>query len=182
MFSLVSVCLFIGGFPCDHYLWWIGTHCTGFLELALPPVRIRHSTPPNFRHGIPRPLTPLLVTSGSHHWRPAQTCSLEDPPYWYWQLVAIEACMVGKWAIPILLECCLLFSLLISVSLSPSLLLTLFLPPSLLLFLHLSLYPSLSFSVVHVQCSFGSLTALVHLNSTWLNFYKVHRNLANEPW
>ena len=23
---------------------------------------------------------PLLMTSGGHHWRPVQTCSLEDPP------------------------------------------------------------------------------------------------------
>ena len=25
-------------------------------------------------------LAPLLVTSGGHHWRPVQTCSLQDPP------------------------------------------------------------------------------------------------------
>ena len=24
--------------------------------------------------------TPMLVTSGGHHWRPVQNCSFQDPP------------------------------------------------------------------------------------------------------
>ena len=38
------------------------------------------------------------MTSGGHHWRPVQTCSLQDPPphtHWCWHLVAIEAHAVG---------------------------------------------------------------------------------------
>ena len=61
-------------------------------------------------HGILVPLapvTPLLVTSGGHHWRPVQTFSPEDP-HQYWHLVATtEANTVGKWAVRILLECAL---------------------------------------------------------------------------
>ena len=47
---------------------------------------------------------PPLVTSGGHHWRPVQTCSLEDSPNLYWHLVA-KACTVGKRAVCIPLEC-----------------------------------------------------------------------------
>ena len=56
-FSLMSVCS--QGSPYDHYLWCNGPHCTG----------------PN----DPNPSPPLTVTSGCHHWRPVQTCLLEDP-------------------------------------------------------------------------------------------------------
>ena len=48
--------------------------------------------------------TPLLETSGDHHWRIVKTCSLEDP-HQYWHLVATEACTVGKQAVCILLGC-----------------------------------------------------------------------------
>ena len=43
------------------------------------------------------------VASGGHHCRPVQTCSLEDPS-WYWHLVA-KAHMVGNRTVRILLEC-----------------------------------------------------------------------------
>ena len=54
---------------------------------------------------------PLLLTSGGHHWRPVQTCSLENlPTPWYWHLVvATETHTVGKQAVCILLECFLSF-------------------------------------------------------------------------
>ena len=45
----------------------------------------------------------LLATSGGHHWRSVQTCSLDLPPSQYWHLVVTGACTVGKWAIRILL-------------------------------------------------------------------------------
>ena len=54
----------------------------------------------------------LLVISGGHHWRPVQTCSLEDlplfspPMYWYWHLVVTnETHTVDKCVVRILLEC-----------------------------------------------------------------------------
>ena len=52
----------------------------------------------------------LLVTSGGHHWRSVQTCSLDltvqgPSCHQYWPLVATEACMVGKCVVCILLEC-----------------------------------------------------------------------------
>ena len=48
----------------------------------------------------------LLATSGCHHWRPVQTCSLQNPlPHQYRHLVATEAHTVGKWVVRILLEC-----------------------------------------------------------------------------
>ena len=37
----------------------------------------------------PLDISPLLLTSGGQHWRPLQTCSLEDPPrsdIWWWPL------------------------------------------------------------------------------------------------
>ena len=41
------------------------------------------------------PYPSVLLISGGHHWRPVQTCSVEDllpPPHWYWHLVvATEA-------------------------------------------------------------------------------------------
>ena len=57
------------------------------------------------------PTPPLLLTSGNHHWRPVQTCSLEDlpspPPHnqYFHLVVVIKACTVGKRAVRILLEC-----------------------------------------------------------------------------
>ena len=96
----LSVILFVGGVPCDHYPRCIGPHCTGPLVL-----NIRHGDPPNpvpsepwpicqpWRQPQPPsepwstpqtsdmgPLIPMLVTSGGNHWRPVQTCSCEDAP------------------------------------------------------------------------------------------------------
>ena len=69
--------------------------------------------PPTNRHetwGF-TPLSALLLTSGGRYWRPVQTCSLEDLPplpHWYRHLVvATETDTVGKRAVRILLECCL---------------------------------------------------------------------------
>ena len=36
--------------------------------------------PPGHQTWDPPAPAPLLVTSSGHHWRPDQTCSLEDPP------------------------------------------------------------------------------------------------------
>ena len=44
---------------------------------------------------VKAPFTTLLVISGGHHFRPVQTCSLEDPPDQCWHLVAIETCTLG---------------------------------------------------------------------------------------
>ena len=86
--------------------------------------------PPSPRHGTwlptPSPWTwdlrtytpsPLLLTSGGHHWRPVQTCSLKDLPHsthQYWHLsVATETCTVGKRVVRILLpvlEYCLVIT------------------------------------------------------------------------
>ena len=63
------VCLFTGGSLCDHYPWCIWPYYTG-----LPP-----PNPALWTSKMAGP-GPLLVTSGGHHWRPVQTCSLEDPP------------------------------------------------------------------------------------------------------
>ena len=57
---------------------------------------------------------PPLLTSGGHRWRPVQTCSLENQhlpyppnPHRYWDLVMATATRtVGKRAVRILLECC----------------------------------------------------------------------------
>ena len=32
IFSVMCLCLFTRGFPCDHYPWCIGPHCTGLLQ------------------------------------------------------------------------------------------------------------------------------------------------------
>ena len=99
-----QVCVSVDrGLPCGCYPWCIGPHCTGFL--ALSP---RHQTwslgsnPTTPRHQSwdSQPI-PLLVSSGGPHWRPVQTCSLEDTPHRH--LVA-EARTVGKQAARILLE------------------------------------------------------------------------------
>ena len=56
-------------FPQGDYPWCIGTHCTD----PCPS--------PALYMGPQGPSLPLLlVTSGSHHWRPVQTCSLQYSP------------------------------------------------------------------------------------------------------
>ena len=62
----------------------------------------------------PPPQTALLLTSGGHHSRIVQTCSLEDltpspnpsPQCWH-LVVATDTRTVGKWVVRILLECSL---------------------------------------------------------------------------
>ena len=66
MFTQVSVCHSVQeGSPCDHYSWM---HWT---SLYRPPS-------PTLTPDI-RPSPTQLVTSGDHHWRSVQTCSLEKP-------------------------------------------------------------------------------------------------------
>ena len=66
-----SVILSRGGSSCEHCPWCIWPHCTAPhpLELGPPHQPIHVQT-----------WSPLLVTPGSHHWRPVQTSSLEDIP------------------------------------------------------------------------------------------------------
>ena len=61
------------------------------------------SSPPDIRPG-----TPLLLTSGGQHWKPVQTCSLEDllrTDIWWCPLKHIQFATVCKQAVSILLEC-----------------------------------------------------------------------------
>ena len=79
MFSYMSVCHFIHRrSPCDHYSWCIRPHCTGSPSRhgALPQLALVSPSPPDMGLG-PQSLPHLLVTSGGHHWRPVQTCSLD---------------------------------------------------------------------------------------------------------
>ena len=78
-----------------------------------PPIT-RHGTFSHYWHlvvitGDMGPTPSLLLTSGGHHWRPVQTCSLEDLPRnrYLQQVVATETCTVSKRVVRILLECCL---------------------------------------------------------------------------
>ena len=75
--------------------WCILPHCT-----ESPHPNQTWDTSPLPRHGIWEQLYPLLVTSGSHHWKPVQICSLDltvqFPAHWYWQLVATEACRLAS--------------------------------------------------------------------------------------
>ena len=71
VFTSVSFILFMGrGSSCDHCPW-----CVGTWYLPLLPI----GPSPDTRHGTYN-LAPLLLTSGGHHWRPVQTCSLENIP------------------------------------------------------------------------------------------------------
>ena len=60
---------------CNYYPWCIGTW-----DLSPPP--ISDMWPTTFPLGHQKwkfsPPLLLLLTSGDHHWRPVQTCSLED--------------------------------------------------------------------------------------------------------
>ena len=55
-----------GGVPCTHYPWCIGPHMALSPNPTLLPVRGREDR-----------LSPLVTFDG-HHWRPVQTCSLQD--------------------------------------------------------------------------------------------------------
>ena len=69
--SRLPVWLFTGGRrgPCSHYPWRILPDCTGpFLKTWYLAVQ-----------GPPQVPVPPLVKSRDHHWRPVQTCSLQDP-------------------------------------------------------------------------------------------------------
>ena len=99
IFSQVSLILFTG---CPHVMT---THDA-----------LGHGYPLDTRHGTyppPLPLPSLLLpTSDGHHRGPVQTCSLKDLPPWFWHLVvAIKTHTVGKQTVRILLECCLVISI-----------------------------------------------------------------------
>ena len=106
----------------SYYPWCIGLHCTGPLTSPVPLGMYRnpqpHPTPTlTPRHGTllyrnSQPLPPLptwdltiwnpplLVTSGSHHWRPVQTFSLQDPhptgsDIW-WLLKQVRSLQAGR--------------------------------------------------------------------------------------
>ena len=67
-----------------------------FVNLDSPPTKFRKG---NVFSRVCLDLTvqtTLLVIFGSHHWRPVQTCLLQDPlPFRCWHLVAIDA-MYGQ--------------------------------------------------------------------------------------
>ena len=83
MFLQVSVILFRGGSGV--------TITRDALDLTIQSL-LGHGTLPT---GTAPPH--LLVTSGGHHWRPVQTCSLQDQnSHWCCHLVAIESCKIGE--------------------------------------------------------------------------------------
>ena len=99
-YSCLSVCS--RGSPCDHmtndalYLTLQGAMVPWTLGLGPP-------NPDPWTSGMGTLWPHHPVASGGHHCRPVQTCSLEDPS-WYWHLVA-KAHMVGNRTVRILLEC-----------------------------------------------------------------------------
>ena len=87
-----------GGSPCDHYLWCLGSHCTG--PSGHPPSPNQTWDPP--------PPAPAPSPSATDIWWPTlETFSnsfTRDPKKQY-LVVATEACTICKLAIPIPLEC-----------------------------------------------------------------------------
>ena len=97
MFSVMSICPQGGGSPCNHHA----------LDLT---VKASPTHPPSSDmgpHWWGTPVTwefigphqtgtsSLLVTSGSHHWRPVQTCPFQEQSLnQCWHLVATKARMV----------------------------------------------------------------------------------------
>ena len=112
MFSVVSVCSGVG--EINHYPWCIGPHCTGPLQHGTRSTALRPIPPQIFDltvHPFPSPpwppsryrttvQGPLLVTSDDHHWRPVQTCSLQDTPQTdadiWWLLTHIWSAQAGN--------------------------------------------------------------------------------------
>ena len=99
VFTGVSLSFCSGG----RVPWWMGPHCTG-PPFSLPDMWHGDLPPPSpGPHGTP---PQLLVTSGGHHWRSVQTCSLEDPhsgiDIW-WPLKHIR--LASGLVVRILLEC-----------------------------------------------------------------------------
>ena len=98
---------------CTSFMWdsYVASHASwDRSHTLLPlwdtlPLRISYliwdtlpqdTLPLDIRPGNPftlvnlRPYHPLLLTSGGHHWKAFQTCSLQDLPSlpnWYWRLV-----------------------------------------------------------------------------------------------
>ena len=74
-FSVVSVCPSVHRrYPRDYYLWYIGHHSTGLLDIEShctgPPTPTQPQPPPM--------LVTLCLVTGNHPLRPVQTCSLEN--------------------------------------------------------------------------------------------------------
>ena len=105
MFSLMSVCLSI----------ILSTRGGGSkLTIAYDTTEPSLSPAPHHPSAKTRDLTvqTLPVTSGDHSLRPIQTSSLEDHPQHRLSIVVCtEVCTVDKQAVPILLECFLVLSI-----------------------------------------------------------------------
>ena len=70
-----------------------------FLWLQLSPQISNLGTSPDPSHAPPWHQSPLLVTSGGHHWRLVQTCSFEDPygsDTWWWLLKLVQSMQEGS--------------------------------------------------------------------------------------
>ena len=83
---------------CSHGGGWVGASWDRSHGSVIPRHQTWGLTPPH------SPTPTLLLTSGGHHRRPVQTCSLRTypPAHWYWHLV-----VATEWVVRILLECCL---------------------------------------------------------------------------
>ena len=97
----MCVCLFITALQpsCGKVMFSVMSVC---LPHQPHPLDIRHKIPSQ-----PQSHPSLLMTSGSHHWRPVQACSLEDPqppPRESPLVVSTETCTVCKRAVLILLS------------------------------------------------------------------------------
>ena len=64
---------------------------------------------PASRHGPHWTGTPLLVTYGGHHWRPVQTCSLQDcsptSAFIWWPLKYVRSAQAGGTHPTVMLSC-----------------------------------------------------------------------------
>ena len=105
--KVVCVCLFRVGMevPCDQVIHWtslyrpppadMASHCTRTtLALALIPL------PPDIEPRCTRTPSPsLLVISGGHHWRPVQSCLVQNPcptgAYIWWLLKHVQSVQAG---------------------------------------------------------------------------------------
>ena len=125
MLSQASVCWRGGGVGTSHTSWdrshgrvppsawtsYLGTYPYYWHLVVI--TGDMGPTPPRYQTLGPIPL-PLLLTFGGHHYRPVQTCSLEDlpSPRCYWTLVvATETHTVSKRVVHILLEYCLVWKM-----------------------------------------------------------------------
>ena len=93
MFSVVSVILFMGGSPCDHYPWCIVPNCVA--PPAPRDIRFAHPHPSTPRYSIPAPplwtsdmgppalpWTSDMETPGHRTWNPPAPSPLDIRPLW----------------------------------------------------------------------------------------------------